>query len=65
MKELHRHLKAEKKAKINDHSKVMNDHSDWEPKKSLSYLVHPRGSEEDPHFFGVFLQFPVLIVVEL
>lgn len=28
MKELHCHLKAEKKVKINDHSKVMNDHSD-------------------------------------
>lgn len=36
-----------------------------EKQKYLSYLVHPRGSEENPHFFGVFLQFLVLIMAEL
>lgn len=33
--------------------------------KSLSYLIHPRGSEEDPHLFGIFLQVPVLLMAEL
>lgn len=33
--------------------------------KSLSYLIHPRGSEEDPHLFGILLQFPVLLMAEL
>lgn len=31
----------------------------------VSYLIHPRGSEEDPHLLGIFLQFPVLFMAEL
>lgn len=32
--------------------------------RCVSHLVHPRGSEEDPHLLCVFLQFPVLLVAE-
>lgn len=34
-------------------------------KPSLSDLIHPRGSEEDPDLFCVFLQLFILLVTEL
>lgn len=34
-------------------------------KQSLSYLIHPRGSEEDPHFLCIFLQLFILFMSKL
>lgn len=34
-------------------------------KQSLSYLIHPRGSEEDPHLFCIFLQLFILFMTKL
>lgn len=34
-------------------------------KRACSYLIHPGGSEEDPHLVSILLKFPVLLVAEL
>lgn len=34
-------------------------------KLSLSYLIHPRGSEEDPHLLCIFLQLFILFMSKL
>lgn len=33
--------------------------------QNLSYLIHPRGSEEDPHLFCIFLQLFILFMTKL
>lgn len=75
MKELHCHLNTEKgKVKLMPIQTLWNLHRNtawWMPEwhitrawmqKSPSHLIHPGGSEEDPHLLSILLQFPELLM---